>query len=150
MALPKISAPGERGFTFLEVILVIGLVAVLGGLGLVLSLDAYRTHAFYAERATLVSLLSTARTKALANIGESRHGVCLDAGAKQYKLFQGSSCSTGQELLRYPASDDITIQWPTEIVFDQLSGAVAVPVSITLSQNARVSRIEVNSAGRID
>ncbi|HEY4496619.1 MAG TPA: hypothetical protein VI432_00510, partial [Candidatus Paceibacterota bacterium] len=110
------------GFSLLEIVMVIGLMAILGGLGLFIAIDQYRSYALNAERATVVSLLQRARSQALNNLGESRHGIFIDN--LNYTLFEGGSYATRvqgyDEII--PKSPSVTTGGIQEITFMQLNG----------------------------
>ena len=95
MKLPSTSNP-NKGFTLIEVLIAIGIIFFLGGMGLFLSMDFYRTFSFRSDNNTVVSILHKARMQALSNIdlndaGGKDHGVHYDAVTHQMTIFEGSS-----------------------------------------------------------
>src|ERR1039458_2199647 len=67
-----------NGFTLIEVLVVMGILAILSTMGYLITIDFYKSYAFNAERDTIVSLLQKARAASLSNINESPHGVYFD------------------------------------------------------------------------
>lgn len=160
MRLLKTFIRNNTGFTLIEVLIVLGIFSVLGGIGVFASLDTYRGYAFRSERDTLVSLLAKARSESMSNIclgagcvGGKTHGVLVTAD--EYILFQGiSSTMRNQDVdERVPivyrglmvASSSLV-----EVVFSQLSGDVAATGTITLIDAVgHNSVIGISQEGRI-
>jgi len=139
-----------KGFTLIEVLIVIAILGGLAGLGLFVSIDFYKSYAFHSERNIVVSVIQKARSQSLANINESKHGVYF--GTNNYVIFQGgnyaSRNATYDEIIQ--ANSLVTHSGLTEIVFDQLSGNPAATGSIILSDGLRSSMISIENEGRID
>lgn len=158
-AVTNISNKTRAGFTLIEIIISVGLLAILGGLGLVMSMDSYRGHAFRNERDIIVSALQKARSQSISNMcqgdctGGQPHGVYLEDN--QYVIFQGENYET-----RASQYDEVIIaqtgttkiEGPLRsVVFSQLSGQVAPSGIITISDKTgqHSSDIYVNSEGLI-
>lgn len=152
----------QRGFTLIEVLIVIGIMTLLGGVALIVSMDNYHAYAFRAERDTLVSLLQKARSQSMSNIclgavgsctNGKAHGVYVSAG--QYVIFQGQTYGTRDGAVDeiYPVQGvDVKTKSGslTEVVFSQLSGDVLVPGYITLlNSDGHVSTTTITSQGAI-
>ncbi|HEY9585496.1 MAG TPA: prepilin-type N-terminal cleavage/methylation domain-containing protein [Candidatus Paceibacterota bacterium] len=149
----------QAGFTLIEILVVVALLATISGFGLIVGMDSYRGYAFRADRDTLVSLLQRARSQSINNIciGASctngkPHGVFIDATSGQYILFQGAAYATRDSVV-----DEVTGVSPlvkhsglTEVVFAQLSGDASSTGDIILSGTAgQVSTTSVNAVGQI-
>ncbi len=133
-----------RGFTFIEVIVTIGIFVVILSFGLVLSIDAYRGYLFRAERTIVVSALERARSRAMTNYEQSSWGVC-KLGAS-YQVFKGSTCASGDAI---PSNLNVTVTGlDSGVVFSQLSGTTT-DATITLSDVSRSATISVNSEGTV-
>ncbi len=162
MISPAISK--DRGFTLIEVIVVIILVASIGGLGLYFGFDNFRAYSFNTDRDTLVSALQHARAQAMANIchGDSIEcttgkpfGVRIEAD--KYIIFEGVTYSANDPLnVKLEANNAIGHAGINEIVFEQLTGnafSLANPepwsVILTDQENNKTSTISINSEGRI-
>ncbi len=91
MASPRIST--ARGFTLIETLIVIGLLAVIGGFTIVVNLNDLRIGAFRDERSTLTIALQKARSSSLNNINLKAHGVAIfpDDQPRSYVIFEGDS-----------------------------------------------------------
>lgn len=137
-----------RGFTLLEIIVVIAIFSVLITLGLFMSMDTFRGTNHRSEESTVVSLLEKARSRALANIYQTPWGVCYIA--PEYVIFRGTSCtallSTNETI---PASVANPAIFSAPIVFSQLS-ATTTGGTVTIVQDERISTITINYEGTID
>ena len=153
----------SAGFTLIELLVVIGIFTILTTLGLFLSFDFYRTYSFNAERSTLVSVLTKARSQSLVNIDGQEHGVHVEAG--KYVAFQDDAPAMYTDgdanNLVIPTGSATTVTGDTEIVFERLTGKArraggsacgddTNPCEITLSAQSISKIVTINSEGRID
>lgn len=140
-----------RGFTLVEILVVLAIFALLVGVGVTFSIDAYRGNIFRSERGVLVSVLERARSRAITNYQQSSWGVCYIA--PNYVIFKGVTCTSGTDTV--PANQTIAAassfgSFPT-IVFSQLAGTTT-GASITLMDGVsavNTSTITINNEGTI-
>lgn len=141
----------RRGFTMIEILVTISILAILIGMGLFMSLDFYRHTLVNDERDLVVSLLLKARTQSIDNLDQLPHGVCFVA--PNYVIFRGTACtatSSTSELTPKGGGINITgLTATSSVIFNQLSGDAST-TSITLSQDSNVKVISINNEGRID
>lgn len=162
MKSPSISSQNRKknaaGITMIEIMLVMGMLSVVAGFSISLSMDSYRGYAFRGSRDMLISVLQKARSQSINNIclgspcsDGKPHGVHFESGS--YVIFQGSTWA-GRDI----ALDEIIqiesgalVISGADIVFSQLSGdASPSGATITVSDAAgRSSLITFNSEGRI-
>jgi prepilin-type N-terminal cleavage/methylation domain-containing protein len=160
MALHKIST--LKGFSLIELIVVIGLITIIAGFGMIVSIDDYRGYSFRSERDIIVSALQKARSQATNNMCYGAactdglaHGVYFGTPG-HYIIFQGTTYSAGD-----PINEDIVaknasavVTGVTSVLFTELSGnAIIVPsvpgsVSVTDVGN-HTSFITIEPSGRI-
>lgn len=152
----------KKGFTLMEILVVIGLLAVFATMGLSFSFDSYRGYLFRSEYTSAVNLLAQARNRAINNFNESSHGLAvLDT---QYHLlktntavpYNATASSTFQPFERNTA---LTFSGPTFITFEQVSGDLDVcededgdpvdPCTITFGYGLKTKSITINEVGGI-
>ncbi len=155
-----------RGFTLLEIIVVIALITFIAGFAMIVSLDDYRGFSFRNERDVVVAVLQKARSQAMNNMCFEATGVtCTDGKAHgayfgndgEYVIFQGNSYAT-----RDTAVDEVIeaenaaadTSGFTEVVFERLSGDATTNPSgtrtLTITDDrGRTSVFTVEASGRI-
>ncbi len=153
-----------KGFTLIEIIVVIAVFTIVLGLGLFMTMDSYKGYSFRSERDVVVSVLGQARSRAVNNMYQTRWGVCYDNVGKNYVLFRGSTYTAGAATNEpIPANQAVTLSgFPlcssaSWVVFEQLTGALVpalVPhtqeLAITITQDTRSSVVSINNEGRIN
>jgi Tfp pilus assembly protein FimT len=158
----------DTGFSVLEMTIVMGLLALVGALGLAMTMDSMRGGAFRNSRDSALSALQRARSLSLNSIcqgtacvdGKS-HGVYFSPAARGVVIFQitqglidYSQCDMPvNEFVEFD-SGTVVAGATTTIIFNRLDGTLAggaTSTSVTLTDDAgRNSTIEVNFEGRID
>ena len=149
---PQIS---RRGFTLIEVLITIGLLGLIAGLGVFVSMDSYRGNLFRAERNIVVSILQKARSQAIHNVcvgsvcaDGQLHGVHFDPN--QYAIFQGAiynPADINNEVIQ--ANSNVHNSGLANIVFSQLEGTTSGG-TLTLTDNSgHTSAITINNEGQI-
>ena len=139
----------QAGFTLIEIIICLGILAVLISLGLFMNVDTYKSYTLSFERDTLVGALERARAESLNNMFEMPHGIHFESGV--YTLFKGDSYNfedSYNEKFSYGPSMVITS--PEDIIFEQLSGKPYASSTIILRSGVRNFFITINDAGTIN
>lgn len=149
-------ASTRKGFTLVEILVVVAMFTIVGGIGLLVSMDSYRGSSFYADRNLFVATLERARAEAIHNIcfgtciDGKPHGVHIASGT--YTVFQGISYAARDATLdaTFSANSSFTHTGLTDVVFTQLSGTTTNVGDITLSDKANhVSTTTIGSEGQI-
>ena len=153
MALPKVydsDMKHESGFTLLEIVIATAILTIIAGLGLVISINFYKSQSLTVERDTVVSLLRKARSQALTNFNQSAHGLYIDES--QYIIFQGSSFA-GRSVefdQSFGKAPNISASGLSEVVFSPLTAIATASGTIDLTNGLSTSTIFINYEGRID
>lgn len=145
----------QKGFTMIEILVAIGILAIIFAIGLLMNMDLYRGYSRRSERDTLVSVLERARSRAMANVNQHAWGACFDRANHNYIIFNGASYS-GIPSDTLSGNPSVAITPATTklecgnggIVFDQLTGDTSA-VAITMTQGAITSNISTNAEGLI-
>lgn len=149
MSLRRVFVRDSSGFSLLELLIVMAILAILIGGGWFLSLDFYRGYIFRAERDLLVQVLIKARNQAMVNLNGSAHGVRIEQGS--LILFSGSQYIPGNsQNLVVPANSAIRNGGLQEVVFSQLTGEVESAGDLILTYEGYSTKISLNKEGRID
>ena len=139
----------NRGFTLLEVVLVVAILTILFVLVTPITLHFYQQNQLDSEFNLLQSTLRQARNFSMVNRNESAFGLYIDAS--NFTVFQGATYAsrTASEDLIYPRSQSITIVGPSELNFESLSGRVASSTFTLTNTDSRVRTLFINSEGLV-
>lgn len=147
----------QKGFTYIELLMVIGLIGIILSFGIVMNIDSVARTSVLQERDLVVSLLlASARARALANIDNVSHGIHIDNTNHRYVLFEGNNYVEGAVSNRVTpfTSEHITVthsNGATDILFERLSSNVLVGAgSLIISGNGKEQRITITDVGQID
>lgn len=139
----------QRGFTLLEVILSLAVVAILTGL----SLPVYRTlmtkNDLDVATVTVVQTLRRAQTLSIAVDGDTNWGVKVQS--EGITLFKGTSYALRDSIFdeTFAIPTTITTGGVSETIFSKLLGAPQTTGTITLSTDNDSSSITLNSKGMV-
>jgi prepilin-type N-terminal cleavage/methylation domain-containing protein len=146
----------EKGFTLMEMLVVIGLVGVIATMSLFIDINSFRGDAFRTEVNSLGIALQTARADALNNVDQKQHGVAINPGGYDgYVIFEGNTYDTRDTSKDEDTKSSYKVMFtptsPTEIVFEQLSGNANYEGDITLLDPNRniTAVISTNYEGKI-
>jgi len=146
-----------RGFTFIEVIVVIALIAIIAQVTLASDISFYQKKTFNDEVNSLYLLVMRARIASMHNVcfgipcvdGKS-HGVHIEID--RYVLFQGSDFSgrdvTEDEIVILSSSVSLTSSG--DVVFKQLSGNTNEQIVTVTDSAGRVAQILISEEGRLE
>ncbi len=154
--MKKIPLQKNRGFTLMEMLMVIGILSMVGAMSMFLDINSFRGSAFRAEVSALGVAMQTARADALNNINQARHGVAIHPGGYDgYIIFEGNTYATRDASKDVPIKSSYTVNLdassPTEAVFDQLSGNANVngPITLVDPNRGMTGVIILNNEGQI-
>lgn len=140
----------KNGFTLVEIVIVVAILAVVLGLGYFVGFDFYKNYALHSEKDILISVLRKARSQALNNVGATAHGVYI--GDSSYTIFYGPSFvsrnSQYDENIR--KAPGISLSGLNEVVFAPLTATSTASSTIILSNNQNSFFIDINYEGRIN
>jgi prepilin-type N-terminal cleavage/methylation domain-containing protein len=170
MASPSTLLPdNKKGFTLVEVLVVMAIFVFLISVGAVIGLDAFRGANYRSEINVMVSVLERARSRSMnnyygvPNYGVSMSGFCYDNSdplKPNYVLFRGPSYGASNVSTREAVAGNsaVTIYSPDPnlyclpsnkgIIFTQLSGTTT-QIDIGLTQDRRTSTTTINYEGAI-
>ena len=110
-------------FTLVEILIVVGIIAILASFSFSVGLNFYKSQQLETQAQEILQTLRRAQSKAMAIELDSPFGVYFDNVNKKYILFKGDSYSPGEpynEEFDLPAI--ITLSGLSEVVFLKLEG----------------------------
>ena len=149
-----------RGFTILELLIVLGISAILVGISASVYTALNRGSSIGTEARKLESVLNLARNKTLASENEQSHGVHINVSSNEYTSFSGSlydPSSPENELFIIPAQISIgSLQirgGGSDIIFARLSGETAQYGSFIVQDAGDESRFQticIDASGTVE
>ena len=140
----------QGSFTLVELLLVLGIVALLVGVSLPLAVDFYNNRQLDIHEQGIVQTLRRAQLKAMSMEFDSSFGVY--ATSTKYVLFKGTSYvsrdNAFDEISDLPANLQIT--GISEVVFSRLNGLPSKVGTTTLTIGNRTETININEMGRVN
>lgn len=145
----------EKGFTLIEMIIVVGILAIL----LILSFAVIQLFTGQVNLNTtsqqVLSALQLARNRTLSSTGEMQHGVHFETS--KYVLFEGSTYNAmdpdNQEFnLSTVEIYEINISGGSDVVYDRIRGTTSNNGNVKIRLTADTTKTEtilVNSSGSI-
>ena len=139
-----------KGFTLFEILIVLGILAVLMSLTLPMGLGFYGSQQLGSGSQGIVQALRKAQLQAISQERDSSFGVYL--AGHNYILFKGSSYASRDPL--YDEVSDIpqilNVSGLSEVVFSKLEGIPNMTGDIVLTGGGNTVKININAAGRIN
>ncbi len=146
----------NNGFTLIEVLITLGILAIVGTTFSIIDINNFRGDSFRSEVSTIGTALQTARANSFNNINQKKHGVAFNpSGINGYVIFEGNSYAdrdTTKDVVINPTYTVVfAVSAPTEITFDQLSGNANYNGNIVLTDPQRgvTAIIQTNNEGKI-
>jgi len=145
------------GFTYIEIVIAIGILALLGAIGLSSFSTWQRGHALDATYRQAISFLEEARNKTLSSENSASYGVRFETD--KITLFQSpfvEGASDNKEIIlnNYVSISNIVLTGSaSDVIFDKLSGETANYGSVVISEknnplNSKTITIQQNGVAR--
>ncbi len=139
----------DKGFTLIEVLVVMGIVAVLFAVGDLIDFGSLGRRTLGSEEVTLVSILQRARSESMNNINALPHGVHVEE--KNFVIFEDSYDEKDSSNQKIPRNTNIDISpLDYEVTFAQLSGNPDNTDDISISDKVQTKTIKISEMGLID
>ena len=127
-----------RGFSLIEILVVIAVAGILLFLTLPMGINFYRTQQLDTTVSEIIQTLRRAQINAMAVDNDQTWTVYFESG--QYRL----------EDEVFDILNDITFGGLSSVTFSKLTGLPTSTGNITLTLNGEVETISINSVGRIN
>lgn len=144
-----------EGFTLIELILVVALMAIIGGMSAPFFPSFQVSSDLYTYTDTVARTLRRAQSQSITGKNENSWGVYFNTVDSTVTLFYGNNYATRDqsydEVENIPASFDFVTDFSDEIFFDLYSGSPSAAGSVVLtSSNSESETVLINSLGVID
>ena len=136
-----------RGFTLVEIMIVIGLILIVISATLPLGGNWYRLNNFDSVYNLTLSSLRKAQAYAIDKKNNTVWGVCLTGST--IRLFAGT-CASPTIKNDYSLPSDITVSGLSTVTFSNLRGEPSAPQTITIDSGDKTKTITINLLGGID
>lgn len=138
-----------KGFTFIEILIVVAISAFLLVLLAPSGIQFYRTQQLDTVTEEIVQALRKAQLNSMSVKNDSAFGVYFSSG--QYVLFRGNSYLSRDQEEAFEVLNDISFSGDvSEVVFSKLSGDPNNLGNLVLTLDNKIKTININSAGRIN
>jgi prepilin-type N-terminal cleavage/methylation domain-containing protein len=141
----------KRGFSLLELLFVVTIVALVFAFSTPFTMNFYRTQLINDVQSNLIDALQRARHNAVLQKNDSNFGVHIVSGS--YTLFQTpdrtyiNRVSNQDEV--FPVVNDIAFSGPVDIIFSKLTGLPNTTEAIVIAYDKFIRGIVVGSSGVI-
>lgn len=139
-----------RGFTFIELMLVIALVTIIGVFITPIGLSYYHSQLLNETSDGLVSALRQAQS--FAYTGRHNHAFGVFVTADAYTVFEGDTYAsriTSEDMI-FPIASTVTVTGLQEIVFSEMNGTPRTTGIITVVSGNKMSEINILPSGNIE
>lgn len=140
----------QRGFTFLELILVIALVIILGLSTVPFSSRFYTQNAVSNTVDQITSELRKSQMYAMSSRQSANWGV--HYGSNQIVLFQGTSYASRNANFdeKFTVNTAVTVSGLTDVIFMRTTGTPSATPTIIVSGAGDTATVTVNSEGVVN
>ena len=141
-----------KGFTFIEVLLVIALLGLLVGLLVPFYQSFQVSNQLDTTAFEIVQTLRMAQARAMAGDEGSIFGVHLES--QKFVLFKGGVYQNGEvanEINEVPRTLNVSTSFGPDITFSKIKGETSTAGTITILSDINESKvIQINAKGNID
>ncbi len=142
----------KRGFTLVEMMLVIGILVIIAGLAIPFYQSFQISSALDNAGQEIIQSLRNAQSKAMSSQGLSSYGVHFDTN--QFVIFKGNiynPVDAENEIFEVANTVDITSNGSYNVVFSVGEGLPdAQPIITVTSSNNKSKSISINELGRVN
>lgn len=145
-------AKRKRGFTLIEVLLVIAIVLVVGFFSAAFPIDFMSRMSVRDAQSGISAVLRKAQMYALSGREKSAWGAHYDSGTATVVLFSGSSYSNRNNDLDeiIEINENIFVSDFDDVIFQSPGGVPDGARTITLSRDTETAHVSLNAEGALE
>lgn len=136
----------KPGFTFLEVVLVVGIMTILVASFMPLMSSFYLTNNLDVTQTILVSSIKKAQQYAISKRSGLTWGLCLSGNT--LRLY-GGSCASPTIKDDFTLPNNVFLSGLSDFTLQNLTGEPSSPQTINLSANGQNKTVIINSQGGV-
>lgn len=145
----------EKGFTLLELVLVVAITVILAATSVPLLLNVTSRNRANAVSREVVSALRLAQKRSMSGLQDSEFGVYFDDSSKQFIVFRGASYGLNPSddlVFNYASSITISQSFSSsEVNLEKITGSTADTGTIAITDTSgNAESISVSSQGKIE
>ena len=135
-----------KGFTVIELLVVIGIISILVGFGLPSYFYMKKNISFYSSVESILNTLRLAQNRAISSQDGTIHGVYFETD--QCVLY-GEDWSSPTYTRAFPLESGKILGASTNVEFERLTGEASSQMSIVVEYSGRQKIINVEETGKI-
>ena len=112
----------KKGFTLLELLIVIGLIVILTVMTIPYTFDFFSARVLEEDTNRLTNILKRAQTNASSGRNDRDWGVRFFHDEGRYEIFQGDSCEDGVTYQIFRLSSEVDMEGIDCVIFERHTG----------------------------
>lgn len=141
----------NRGFTIIELLLVVSIVAVISGLSVPFYGRFLTQNAVSNTVDQLVASFHKAQFYAMMSRKSNASGWGVNFGSQTITLYQGATYASRNTALdeTYTVNNNITVSGMSDVNFSRISGVPSSSVTVTITGNGNSKAVTLNAVGMV-
>lgn len=112
----------KKGFTLLELLIVIGLIVIFSVMMLPYGVDFYHSRVLDEETRSVSNVLQRAQSHAISGRDDADWGVEFFNDQGRYEIFRGSECGVGDVYQTFQLPEGMEMEGVECIIFERHTG----------------------------
>ena len=144
----------KKGFTLVEIIMVIGIIIIISAISVNVYFNMKEKQAILKDSDSIVSIIEKTRNMSLNRKNDSAYGVKF--ASSTVTVFAGSTYNSGNNISKYDLESNVKISTTslsshgTEVGFAKTSGIPNATGTVVLSTSAYTKTITISGTGIIE
>lgn len=140
----------RNGFTLVEVLIVVGIMALLMAVSIPFGVNFYKNQQLNAVSQRVIQVFREAQLKAMSGEASSDFGVYIDEPANTVFLFEGSGFNDGEIRQDFSVPKSVDFDGYSEVVFSFINGFPDTVGDLKINSGKENVIININDVGKIE